>query len=168
MWTRLPQGFCNSPNVFQSMVEQTFEGENIIIYIDYIYFSHDTESEHLECLDRVIKKLPQRGFKIGLKKCEIGVTECKYLGFQIGGIDDSDSDIDSPSENCEVRDSPNDNQITPEINYRPESLVSKSHPGRGSRTELRPRRSSESTMGLRMVCHLDGWKWGPPSEKRKK
>ena len=90
MWTRLPQGFCNSPNVFQSMVEQTFEGENIIIYIDYIYFSHDTESEHLECLYRVIKKLPQRGFKIGLKKCEIGVTECKYLRFQIGGIDDSD------------------------------------------------------------------------------
>ncbi|KAL2091867.1 hypothetical protein ACEWY4_011665 [Coilia grayii] len=82
-WTRLPQGYVNSPNVFQSLVESTLEGLDLTVYIDDIYFCHDDEEEHLFMLEEVISRLTKRGFLIGLKKCTIGEEKCKYLGFEI-------------------------------------------------------------------------------------
>ena len=55
-WTRLPQGYHNSPNAFQTVVEDILEGEPVVIYIDDIYITTDTEEEHLEVLERVILK----------------------------------------------------------------------------------------------------------------
>ena len=82
-WTRLPQGYHNSPNAFQTVVEDVLEGEPVVIYIDDIYLTTDTEEEHLESLERVIRKRPKAGLKIGGGKCEIGPSRVKYLGFQI-------------------------------------------------------------------------------------
>ena len=53
-WNRLPQGFCNSPNVFQTRVEEVLAGLDTEVYIDNIYFTHDDEKEHLEVLEGVI------------------------------------------------------------------------------------------------------------------
>lgn len=82
-WNRLPQGFCNSPNVFQTRVEEVLAGLDTEVYIDDIYFTHDDEKEHLEVLEEVILRCKAAGLKIGLKKCEIGRNVVKYLGFMI-------------------------------------------------------------------------------------
>jgi len=103
--------------------------------------------------------------------------ECVIAYFENpSGSDDSDTDsVDSPSED-EAENSPDNpiDQITPGP-YRlqnPETLTRQTLPERGSGTDLRPRcrdrRSSERSLGLRMACQLDGWKWGPLEERRRK
>ena len=82
-WNRLPQGFCNSPNVFQTRVEEVLIGLDVEVYIDDIYFTHEDEKEHLDLLEEVILRCKAAGLKIGLKKCEIGKGKIKYLGFLI-------------------------------------------------------------------------------------
>lgn len=73
----MPQGFCNSPNVFQEMVERVLDGLKVDIYIDDVLIAPETEEEHLDFLEEVINRLTTAGFKIGLKKCEIGKSEVK-------------------------------------------------------------------------------------------
>ncbi|KAI3363502.1 hypothetical protein L3Q82_012104 [Scortum barcoo] len=53
------------------------------IYIDDVFIADDTEEEHLEKLQKVIKRLTEAGLKLNLKKCQFGQFEVTYLGFQV-------------------------------------------------------------------------------------
>ena len=48
-----------------------------------VYFTSDTEEEHLNLLEKVITRLATAGLKIGLEKCEIAKHNLRYMGFNI-------------------------------------------------------------------------------------
>ncbi|KAI3367034.1 hypothetical protein L3Q82_009668 [Scortum barcoo] len=75
VWQRLPQGYKNSPNVFQSAVMDVLKDLGATIYIDDVFIADDTEEEHLEKLQKVIKRLTEAGLKLNLKKCQFGQFE---------------------------------------------------------------------------------------------
>uniref|UniRef100_A0A3B5B8S8 ribonuclease H n=1 Tax=Stegastes partitus TaxID=144197 RepID=A0A3B5B8S8_9TELE len=68
VWNRLPQGYKNSPNVFQSAVMDILEGLGVTVYIDDVFIADDTEEEHLKKLQQVVKRLTAAGLKLNLKK----------------------------------------------------------------------------------------------------
>ena len=82
-WTVLPQGYKNSPQYFQGVIEDVLKGLDVTVYIDDVYWTTETLSEHLDLLEKVITRLAAAGLKIGLKKCEIAQHSLKYLGFNI-------------------------------------------------------------------------------------
>lgn len=81
VWNRLPQGYTDSPNIFQEKMEEILDGENCVIYIDDVYLAHDDPEEHLEAINRVLSKLREAGMKVQSKKCHFGRYEVPYLGF---------------------------------------------------------------------------------------
>ena len=83
VWQRLPQGYKNSPNVFQSAVMEVLRDLDVTIYIDDVFIADDTEGEHLQRLDEIIQRLSSAGLKLNLKKCQFGKFQVTYLGFQI-------------------------------------------------------------------------------------
>lgn len=82
VWQRLPQGYKNSPNVFQSVMD-VLEGLNVTIYIDDVFIADNTEEEHLETLQQVIQWITDAGLKLNLKECQLGRFQVDYLGFQV-------------------------------------------------------------------------------------
>lgn len=82
-WKRLPQGLSNAPTAFQERMEEVLKGLPVIIYIDDVFFSSETEEEHLKLLEQVVDRLVQAGLKIGMNKCEIGKAQVKYLGIAV-------------------------------------------------------------------------------------
>ncbi|KAK9517559.1 hypothetical protein VZT92_022919 [Zoarces viviparus] len=83
VWERLPQGYKNSPNVFQSAVMDILDGLETTIYIDDVFIADDTEEDHLEKLRKVSDRLTAAGLKLNLKKCQFGQFQVNYLGFQV-------------------------------------------------------------------------------------
>ncbi|KAI3359936.1 hypothetical protein L3Q82_014290, partial [Scortum barcoo] len=59
VWQRLPQGYKNSHNVFQSAVMDVLKDLGATIYIDDVFIADDTEEEHLEKLQKVVKRLTE-------------------------------------------------------------------------------------------------------------
>ena len=82
-WTVLPQGYQNSPNVFQGVIEDILQGLDVTIYIDDVYWTSPSLDVHLDVLEKVITRLAKAGLKIGLKKCEIAKHTLRYLGYNI-------------------------------------------------------------------------------------
>lgn len=83
VWQRLPQGYKNSPNVFQAAVMDVLGDIGVTIYIDDVFIADDTEEEHLEKLQTVMERLSKAGLKLNLKKCQFGQFQVTYLGFQV-------------------------------------------------------------------------------------
>lgn len=84
VWTRLPQGFLNSPALFTADVVTLLQHmDNVVVYVDDIYITSDTEDEHLRDIETVVKILSEAGYIISLKKSEIAKESVVFLGFQI-------------------------------------------------------------------------------------
>nr|XP_049598168.1 uncharacterized protein LOC125982043 [Syngnathus scovelli] len=83
VWQRLPQGYKNSPNVFQSAVLQVLSGLDVTVYIDDVFVSNDEEEEHLDLLQKVVERVSAAGLKLNLKKCQLARFQVDYLGFQV-------------------------------------------------------------------------------------
>lgn len=86
-YTRLPQGFMNSPNAFQAIVVRLMEGLPVTVYIDDLIIINDDPEEHLKIVDEVLTRLIKVGFKPSYKKIEIGKREVDFLGFATTGTD---------------------------------------------------------------------------------
>nr|BBD82009.1 Pol [Equine foamy virus] len=84
VWTTLPQGFLNSPALFTAdVVDLLKDIPNVEVYVDDVYFSNDTEEEHLKTMDLLFQKLQTAGYIVSLKKSKIGQHTVDFLGFQI-------------------------------------------------------------------------------------
>ncbi|KAE8278065.1 hypothetical protein D5F01_LYC23880 [Larimichthys crocea] len=83
VWQRLPQGYKNSPNVFQAAVMDVLKDLGVTIYIDDVFLADNTEEEHLQRLQQVVERLTDAGLKLNLKKCQFGQFRVNYLGFQV-------------------------------------------------------------------------------------
>lgn len=93
-WSRLPQGFCNSPTLFHQVlasfidpIRKTVEtdGSVILQYVDDILIASPTKFKHLTAVQTVLKALKNGGFKVNLKKAQLARPEVTYLG-QIVGV----------------------------------------------------------------------------------
>jgi RNase H-like domain found in reverse transcriptase/Reverse transcriptase (RNA-dependent DNA polymerase) len=81
----LPMGLCNSPDIFQEMMSELFDGfEFVQTYINNLLtLTKETFKDHLEKLKRVLYRLRQAGLKINGKKSFFAKTELEYLGYWI-------------------------------------------------------------------------------------
>ena len=83
-YTRLAYGITTAPAIFQSAMEQLFNGmPYVACYLDDILITGSTIAEHDKNLKLVLKKLKDVGFKIKSQKSEFGKESVSYLGHTV-------------------------------------------------------------------------------------
>ena len=98
--TRLPQGYVGSPSIFQAIMENIFPEDMkkyITCYIDDILIMSETEEEHIEMIERVLKILRQNGLKLKIEKCNICPERLNFLGITL-----SHEGVQVKSDKCEA------------------------------------------------------------------
>uniref|UniRef100_K7EWB9 Gypsy retrotransposon integrase-like protein 1 n=1 Tax=Pelodiscus sinensis TaxID=13735 RepID=K7EWB9_PELSI len=87
-FTRLPQGFHNSPTICHRMVSKALKDiphkVNVISYVDDILIATKDRATHLVVLDEVLSALEQAGFLINSQKAQLVKQEVTYLGVNLG------------------------------------------------------------------------------------
>jgi len=81
-------GLTNSPATFQTMMNDLFrdlinQGDTVI-FINDILVAIDTEEEHDELVEEVLKRLEENDLFIKPEKCKWKVREVEFLGVVIG------------------------------------------------------------------------------------
>jgi hypothetical protein len=91
-WTHLPQGFKNSPTLFDEALHQEmalFRSENpqisLLQYVDNLFFAATTEQEGRLGTEKLLVELSKLGYKASAKKAQICQTEVTYLGYTLRG-----------------------------------------------------------------------------------
>ena len=87
-FVKMPFGLCNAGASFQRMMESCMGAENLsscLLYLDDIVIFSETLDQHIEKLDRVLKRLRECGLKVNAKKCDLFKSKIKYLGHWITG-----------------------------------------------------------------------------------
>lgn len=77
-WTRMPQGFKNSPAIFQNIMDEILKeeiGTCCNVYLDDIIVYGKDKREHDENLDKILKKLQEKRMKINPEKCNISKNQ---------------------------------------------------------------------------------------------
>ena len=85
-WRRMPQGFRNSPAVFQSLLDLVLKGcqyVHALSYIDDVIIYSSTFEQHLVHLEDVLSRLQKAGLKLSAKKCVFAADEVKFLGHNL-------------------------------------------------------------------------------------
>jgi transposase InsO family protein len=82
-YKRLPMGIKNSPDIFQSIMQDLLgDLEYVQAYIDDILItSSDSWEDHLAKCQTVLERLENAGFRANLHKCFFGRDELEYLGY---------------------------------------------------------------------------------------
>ena len=86
-WTVMPFGLSNAPATFQNTMNSVFRDFIdifVTVYIDDILIYSDNLEEHIEHLEKVLKRLEENQFHVRLHKCSFLLTELEYLGYKIG------------------------------------------------------------------------------------
>ncbi|XP_030076362.1 LOW QUALITY PROTEIN: uncharacterized protein LOC115481414, partial [Microcaecilia unicolor] len=89
-WTRLSQGFKNSPTIFGTALGQdlkTFKSEPskrvLLQYVDDLLIAAVTQEECFEATRELLELLLDAGYKVSRSKAQLCQSEVKYLGFCI-------------------------------------------------------------------------------------
>lgn len=84
-YARLPFGLCNSPDIFQEVMERTVLAgcEGVCNYLDDILIFGRTKEEHDRNLQEVQSRLKDHNVKINSSKCTFGSQTVKFLGFEL-------------------------------------------------------------------------------------
>lgn len=83
-FTRMPYGLTGAPATFQRLLDKLIGPEmepHAFAYLDDIVIVTPTFEEHLEWLERVLKKIFAAGLTINPAKCEFCRPQVRYLGF---------------------------------------------------------------------------------------
>ena len=85
-FTKMPFGLRNAPATFQRLMDHVLAGmqEYAAAYMDDIVIHSDTWEHHVQHLRALMTTLKQHGLTVKNKKCQIGMTTCKYLGHVVG------------------------------------------------------------------------------------
>ncbi len=83
---KMPQGFKNSPAVFQrgmQIILRDLIGTHCFVYIDDVLIFGCTEEEHDRNLELVVNRLKKYGLKCDNQKSKTKQTEIQFLGYTI-------------------------------------------------------------------------------------
>lgn len=84
-YKKMPFGLRNAPAVFQRFVNNVFreftERQEIVVYLDDILLASSSLEEHLELLERVLKRISKAGLELNTSKCKFAYREIEYLGY---------------------------------------------------------------------------------------
>ena len=80
-YRRLPFGIASAPAVFQRTMEQILQGiPGVVVFMDDIELTGETQEEHLDRLDQVLQRLHNHGLRLQKTKCEFMKDRVEYLG----------------------------------------------------------------------------------------
>ncbi|RWR98619.1 hypothetical protein B4U79_15076, partial [Dinothrombium tinctorium] len=83
-YKRMVFGLSMAPAVWQRTMEEIFKGiDNIIVFLDDILVTGKTDSEHLDTLEQVIRRLEEYDLRLNLNKCQFFLPSVTYCGFKI-------------------------------------------------------------------------------------
>ena len=84
MCTRLPFGVASAPAVFQREMDSILQGiPQVVCYIDDILVTGDSDQQHLQHLEEVLRRLKQNGLRLHRNKCTFFQSSVEYLGHLI-------------------------------------------------------------------------------------
>jgi transposase InsO family protein len=111
-YNRMPFGLSNAPATYQRLMERCLEGLHLkmcLVYLDDLIIFSRTYEEHIERLDKVLRRIQECGLKLAPKKCAFFKRKVKYVGFIISedGIE-TDPDKVEKIKNWPVPSSPED------------------------------------------------------------
>ncbi|XP_036136884.1 uncharacterized protein LOC118643095 [Molossus molossus] len=91
-WTCLPQGFKNSPTLFDEALSQDLLGfresqpqVTLLQYVDDLLLAAATAEECLETTKALLRELERMGYRVSAKKAQICIRRATYLGYQLQG-----------------------------------------------------------------------------------
>ena len=83
-WNRLAFGISSAPGIFQRCMENLFRDlPGVLCFLDDLLLVSRNHKEHEALLNKVFKRLEDKGIKLRADKCEIAVPEVIYLGYKI-------------------------------------------------------------------------------------
>jgi hypothetical protein len=83
-WNRLPYGVASSPAIFQEIMDKILHGtQHTVWYLDDILITGETEQEHLQNLNEVLRQLEKYGLCVRKRKCTFFQESVQYLGYTI-------------------------------------------------------------------------------------
>eukprot|EP00731_Ephydatia_muelleri_P037772 Em0559g3a len=78
---RLPFGISSAPGYFQELMDKlTCDLQGVAVYMDDILVSGATDSEHLQNLRSLLKRLVEKGLRCRLEKCSFAQSSIEYFG----------------------------------------------------------------------------------------
>jgi len=81
-------GMTNSPATFQAMMNEILRDminkEKIVAFVDNVLVGTETEEEHDEIVEEVLKRLEENNLYIKPEKCVWKVQKIRFLGIVIG------------------------------------------------------------------------------------
>ena len=98
IWNRLPYGVSSATAIFQQTMDSVLRGcKGTVCRVDDILVTGQTEEEHMDNLEEVIRRLEVANFRCNLKKSEFPKDEVKYLGYLISakGIRPSEDKVET-------------------------------------------------------------------------
>ncbi|XP_064396342.1 uncharacterized protein K02A2.6-like [Halichondria panicea] len=80
-YTRLPYGVSSAPGLFQRAMEQMLRGiPGVVVYMDDILITGQTNVEHLNSLEEVLRRLTEAGLRAKKTKCHFMEPQVVFLG----------------------------------------------------------------------------------------
>jgi transposase InsO family protein len=79
----MPFGLANAPSTFQRMMKRMLTGLDMPVYLDDIINATRSETEHIDRLEELFRRLRAAGLKLKPSKCSFGQRRIEYLGFVI-------------------------------------------------------------------------------------
>ena len=81
---RLAMGMQNSAQSFQRMVQDVLKDlPDVFVYLDDILVYSKTQKDHLRTLRDLFNRLDAAGLTLALDKCQFGVKQLHYLGYNV-------------------------------------------------------------------------------------
>ncbi|XP_023386133.1 uncharacterized protein LOC111739349 [Pteropus vampyrus] len=89
-WTRLPQGFKNSPTLFdealgKDLIEyrQQHPKVTLLQYVDDLLLAAETKEECQQATKDLLQELQRKGYRMSAQKAQLSTWQARYLGYNL-------------------------------------------------------------------------------------